>query len=94
MLKLTEYVGIFHFPFVLWAKTWENYDIQNFYREILNFLNFRLFSQKSAIFRSGMFYNYITPWPIVLILVCVDREGTYLPIDYKINFIGGSVWKI
>ena len=24
----------------------------------------------------------------------MDREGPYLPIDTKINFIGGSVWKI
>ena len=31
---------------------------------------------------------------IVLILVCMDREGPYLPIDTKINFIGGSVWKM
>ena len=34
-------------------------------------------------------HNYVAPWPIVLILVCMDREGPYLPIDTKINFIGG-----
>ena len=38
--------------------------------------------------------HYVTPWPIVLILVCMDRWGPYLPIDTKINFIGGSVRKI
>ena len=54
-------------------------------------------SQLAAIFRSAMFlwrHNYVTPWPIVLILVCMNREGPYLPIDTKINFIGGSVRKI
>ena len=35
-------------------------------------------------------HNYVTPWPIVLILICMSREGPYLPIDTKINFIG--VW--
>ena len=42
-------------------------------------------------------HNYVTPWPIVLILVCMSKHGKedpYLPIDTKINFIGGSVWKI
>ena len=49
------------------------------------------FPKKIAIFRSGMFlwrHNYVTPWPIVLILVCMNRDGPYLPIDTKINFIG------
>ena len=45
---------------------------------------------------SGMFlwrHNYVTPWLIVLILVCMNKEDPYLPIDTKINFIGGSVRK-
>ena len=42
----------------------------------------------------GPGHNYVTPWPIVLILVCMNREGPYLPIDTKTNFIGGSVRKI
>ena len=33
-------------------------------------------------------HNYVTPWLTVLILVCMYREGPYLPIDTKINFIG------
>ena len=96
MLKLTEHVGITIFLLYKQKTRW-NSDIQNFYSEILNFLNFRLFFAKIAIFRSGMFlwrHNYVTPCPIVLILVCLDREGPYLPIDTKINFIGGSVQKI
>ena len=90
MLKLTENVGIIISLLYKW-----NYDIQNFYSEILNF---RLFTQNisqfSSIFRSGMSlwrHNYVTSWPIVLILVCMNREGLYLPIDTKNNFIGGSV---
>ena len=97
MLKLTEHVGITIFLLYKQKIRW-NSDIQNFYSEILIFLNVRLyFSQKIAIFRSGMRlwrHNYVTPWPIELILVCIDREGPYLPIDTKMNFIGGSVRKI
>ena len=26
----------------------------------------------------GPGHNYVTPWPIVLILVCMNREGPYL----------------
>ena len=57
---------------------------------------FAYFLQKITIFRSGLFlwrHNYVTPWPIVLILVCMNREGQYLPIDTKINLIEGSVRK-
>ena len=64
---------------------------------IAKFWIFAYFMQNIAIFGSGMFlwcHNYVTLWPIVLILVCMSREGPYLPIDTKINFIGGSVWKI
>ena len=89
-LKLTEHVGITIFLLYKQKNRW-NSDIQNFYSEILNFHLFY------AIFRSGVSlwrHNYVTPRPIVLILVCMDREGPYLPIDIKINFIGGSIWKI
>ena len=85
MLKLTEHVGIIIFLLYKQKTRW-NSNIQNFYSEILN-----------ENFRSGMFlwrHNYVTPWPIVLILVCIIREGQYLPIDTKIHFLGGSVWKI
>ena len=70
-----------------------NSDIQNSYSEILNFFEFSpIFRKKIAIFRSGMFlwrHNYVTPWPIVLILVCMNKEYPYLPIDTKINFHRG-----
>ena len=106
MLKLTEHVGIT--IILLYSqkkpkkkKTRWNSDIQNFYSEILNF---RLFfakkkkkKKKKEIFRSSMLlwrHNYVTPWPIVLILVCMNRKDPYLSIDTKINFIGGSVRKI
>ena len=94
MLKLAEHVDITIF-FLYKQKTRWNSDIQNFYSEIVNFRLF--FATKIAIFRSGMFlwrHNYVTPWPIVLILVCMNREDPYLPIVNKINFIGGSVRKI
>ena len=84
------------FSFCISKKTRWNSDIQNFYSEILIFfLIFAYFSQKISIFRSGMFlwrHNYVTLWPIVLILVCMDRKRPYLPIDTKINFLGGSPW--
>ena len=92
MLKLTEHVGITIFLLYNQKTRW-NSDIQNFYSEIWIFWIFAYFSHaKIAIFRSGMFlwrHNYATPWSIVLILVCMDRGGPYLPIDTKINFIGG-----
>ena len=90
MVKLTKHVGITIFLLYKQKTRW-NSDIQNFYSEI-----FAFFTQNIAIFRSGIVlwrHNYITPKPIVLILVCISREGPYLPIDTKINFIGGSVWK-
>ena len=97
MLKLTEHVGITIFLLYQQKTRW-NSDIQNFYSEIWIFA---YFSQKIAIFRSSIFlwrHNYVTPWPIVLILVCMNREGPYLPIDSNLpidtNFMGGSVWKI
>ena len=96
MLKLTEHVGITIFLLYKQKPRW-NSDIQNFYSEILNFIIFAYFTQNIAIFRSGIVlwrHNYVTPWPIVPILVCMRREGPYLPIDTKINTIGGPVWKI
>ena len=92
MLKLTEHVEITIFLLYKQKTRW-NSEIQNFYSKILNF---RLFYAKYiAIFRSGMFlwrHTYVTPWPIVLMLVCMSRKGPYLPIDIKINFIRGLVW--
>ena len=97
MLKLTEHVGITIFLLYKQKPRW-NSDIQNFHSEILNCLNFRLFfAKKNRNFQVRHVlwrHNYVTPRPIVLILVCMDRRGPYLPIDTKINFIWGSVWKI
>ena len=92
MLKLTEHVVITIFLLYKQKTRW-NSDIQNFYSEIFDFSP--IFRKKIAIFRFGMFlwrHNYVTPCPILLILVCMNRE--YLPSDTKINFIGGSVRKI
>ena len=90
MLKLTEHVGI-TISLLYKQKTRWNSDIQNFYSEILNFhLFYAKKSQFSSIFRSGMSlwrHNYVTLWPIVLILVCMDREGPYLSIDTKIPWL-------
>ena len=97
MLKLTEHVGI---TISLLCK--QKTPVKFWYSELL-YLNFefspilRKKSQFSSIFRSSVSlwrHNYVMPWPIVLILVCMDREGPYLPIDTKINFIEGSVWEI
>ena len=93
MLKITEHVGITIFLLYLSKKTGEMLIFRIFIAKFWIFLIFAYFSQKkSKFFRSGMFlwrHNYGTPWPIVLILVCMDRGGPYLPIDTKINFIGG-----
>ena len=50
MLKLTEHVGI-TISLLYKQKTWWNSDIQNFYSEILNFLNFRLVFPKNRNFQ-------------------------------------------
>ena len=50
MLKLTEHVGITIF-LLYKQKTRLISDIQNFYSEILNFLNFRLFSAENRNFQ-------------------------------------------
>ena len=55
---------------------------------IATFWIFVYFLQNIAIFRSGMFlwrHDYVTPWPILLILVCMNREGPYLPIDTNLG---------
>ena len=60
MLKVTEHVGTTIF-FLYKQKTQRNSDIQNFYSEILNFLNFRLFvAKKSQFLRPAWFYDVIT----------------------------------
>ena len=92
MLKLTEHVGIT--IFLLYKqkkkkKKKKNGEILKFRTFIAQFWVFWIFAyvpQKIAIFRSGMFswhHNYLTPWPIVLILVYMDRGDPYLPIDTK-----------
>ena len=83
MLKLAEHVGINIFLLYKQKTLWYS-DIQNFYSEILNFLNFRLFFAKNHNFQARH----------VFILICMDREGPYLPIDTKIKFVGSSVLKI
>ena len=60
MLKLTEHVGI-TISLLYKQKTQWNSDIQNFYSEILNFLNFRLFFAKISKFSGpACFYDVIT----------------------------------
>ena len=88
ILKLTERVEITIFLLYKKKKTRWNSDIQNLNSEILNFLNFAYFSQKIAIFRSGMFIwrnNYVTPRPIILILVCIEKVHIYLLIPKSIS---------
>ena len=89
MLKLTEHVGITT-SFSISKKPGKFWYSELF---IAKFWIFAYFTQNITIFRSGMLlwrHNHVTPWPIVLILVCMSREGPYLPIDTKINFIGKS----
>ena len=91
MLKPTEHAVITICLLYKQKIRW-NSDIQNFYSEILNF---RLFYAKKFQVRHVLWrHNYVTAWSIVLIFVCMNREGPYLPIDTKINFIGGPVRKI
>ena len=97
MLKLTEHVEITISLLYMQKKNGEILIFRTFIVKFSIFAYFRQKSQFSSIFRSGMSlwrHNYVTPWLIVLILVRMDREGPYLSIDTKINFIGGSVWKI
>ena len=60
MLKLTEHVEI-TISLLYKQKTRWNSDIQNFYSEILNFWNFRLFFGKNSQFSGpACFYDVIT----------------------------------
>ena len=60
MLKLTENVEITIFLLYKQETRW-NSDIQNFYSEILNFLNFCLFFAKKSQFSGPTcFYDVIT----------------------------------
>ena len=93
MLKLTEHVGITIFLLYKQKTRW-NSDIQNFYSEILKFWNFCLFFAKKSKFSGPAYFYDVISTLTVLILVCMDRGGPYLPIDTKIKFIGGSVRKI
>ena len=97
MLKLTEHIRITIFLSYKQKNPGDILIFRTFIAKFWIFWIFAYFPQKIAIFRSGMFlwrHNYVTPWPIVLILVCMDRGGPYLPIDTKINFIGDLVRKI
>ena len=82
MLKLTEQVGITIF-LLYKQKPGEILIFRTFIAKfwIFFFWIFAYFSQKIDIFRSGMFlwrHNYVMPWSIVLILVCMDRSiSTY-----------------
>ena len=88
MLKLTEHVGITIY-LLYKQKSGEILIFRSFIAKFWIFWIFAYFSQKRiAIFRSGMFlwrHNNVTHWPIVLILVCMDKEGPYLSIDTKIG---------
>ena len=79
MLKLTEHVGITIF-LLYKQKPGEILIFRTFIAKLWIFWIFAYFSLKIAIFRSGIFlwrHNYVTPWPIVLTLVCMDRGGPY-----------------
>ena len=80
ILKLTEHVGITTFLLYICISKKPG-EILIFRTFIAKFWIFAYFSQKIAIFRYGIFlwrHNYVTPWLIVLILVCMNREGPYL----------------
>ena len=60
MLKLTEHVVITIFLLYKQKTRW-NSDIQNFYSEIVNFVNFRLLFRKNPQFSGqACFYDVIT----------------------------------
>ena len=75
-LKLTEHVCII-ILFLYKQKTHWNSDNQNFKA---NFWIFSYFSCKIAIFRfrdALWCHNYVMPWPIAPILICLDRGDQY-----------------
>ena len=92
MLKLTEHVGII--IFLLYKQKTRLYsDIQNFDF----FLNFRLLFAKNHNFQVR--HVFMTSKLRNALADCnhfgtMDRGGPYLPIDTKINFIGGLVRRI
>ena len=106
MLKLTEHVGITIFllykqknPVKFWYSEllYWNFEFSPILRKISQFSGPACFYDVITTIIWGcaaVMTPFMTSWPIVLILVCMSREGPYLPIDTKINFIGGSVWKI
>ena len=80
MLKLTEHAGI-TIVLLYKQKPVEILIFGTFIAKFCIFWIFAYFSQNIAIFRSGLFlwrHNYVKPWPIVLILVWMDREGPYI----------------
>ena len=95
-LKLTEHVWII-IPFWI-SKTPGKIPIfRTFIAKFWIFWIIVYFSGKSSIFgfRHALWHhNYVTSWPIVLILVCLDRGGQYPFIDTKTKCTGGSVAKI
>ena len=69
-------------------KTWWYSDIQTF---LWWNLEFRQVFTKIANFQVCHVlwrHNYVTPWLIVLILVCIDKRDQLLFIDTKAKFIG------
>ena len=100
VLKLTEHVGIT--TFLLYKQKKKKKKAAKFrYSELLwrNFEFSPIFRKKKSQFSGpACFYDVITTNALAdcthFNLVCINREGPYLPIDAKINFIGGSVRKI
>ena len=73
-LKLTEHVWIVIF-LLYKQKTGEIPVFSFFYSKIFRF--------RHALWR----HNYVAPWLIVLILVCMDRRDQYISIDPKTKLI-------
>ena len=85
--KLTEHALISIF-FMHRQKIWWNSNIQTFDSKILKIRpSFK--KKRNCRFRDDLWRNiYVTPWPILLILVWMDRRDQYLSI--KTKFRGGS----
>ena len=83
MLKLIEHIRIT----ILLLYKQKPGEILIFRTFIAKFCIFAYFTQISQFSGPACFlwrHNYVMPWPIVLILVCMSRNGPYLPIDTKI----------
>ena len=85
----------YHFSFCI-SKTF--CDILIFQTFIATFWMFTYFSRKIANFQFCLVFwrhNYAMPWPIVPLLVWMDREDQDLSIDFKNQvhrgFIGGNL---